>query len=137
MDLEGDEATGDNNIIDWAALDEDADVCLTVFQALSSNSNAARLARDMMQRLKETRINSQGELSGRSQPGKIVCNFPPALPELRGPTAHPLLERESPLNLPLNWLEYATDWTRFGLLSRESSGCFPKGRYASRREQNR
>lgn len=49
--------------IDWIAVDEDADVCLTVFQALSSNSNAARLARDMMQGLKETRIHSQGQSS--------------------------------------------------------------------------
>ncbi len=61
VDLGGDETKGTNNIVDWAALDEDADVCLTVFQALSSNSNAARLARDMMQRLKETKINTQGE----------------------------------------------------------------------------
>ena len=45
---------------DWEAVDEDAEVCLKVFQALSSNSNAARLARDMMQRLKKTR--TQGEL---------------------------------------------------------------------------
>jgi hypothetical protein len=43
--------------IDWTAVDEDADVCLTVFRALSTNSNAARLARDMMQGLKETRLH--------------------------------------------------------------------------------
>jgi hypothetical protein len=42
---------------DWTAVDEDADVCLTVFGALSTNSNAARLARDMMQGLKETRLH--------------------------------------------------------------------------------
>lgn len=47
--------------IDWLAVDEDAEVCLQVFQALSSNSNAARLARDMMQRLKKTRMISFGE----------------------------------------------------------------------------
>ena len=47
---------------DWEAVDEDAEVCLKVFQALSLNSNAARLARDMMQRLKKTRKISQGEL---------------------------------------------------------------------------
>lgn len=47
--------------IDWLAVDEDAEVCLQVFQALSSNSNAARLARDMMQRLKKTRAISYGE----------------------------------------------------------------------------
>lgn len=47
--------------IDWAAVDEDAEVCLKVCQALSSNSNAARLASDMMQRLKKTRTISKGE----------------------------------------------------------------------------
>lgn len=47
--------------IDWLAVDEDAEVCLQVFQALSSNSNAARLARDMMQRLKKTRTISYGK----------------------------------------------------------------------------
>jgi hypothetical protein len=46
---------------DWEAVDEDAEVCLKVFQALSSNSDAARLANDMMQRLKKTRKISQGE----------------------------------------------------------------------------
>ncbi|KIW86522.1 hypothetical protein Z517_01920 [Fonsecaea pedrosoi CBS 271.37] len=46
--------------IDWAAVDEDAEVCLKVCQALSSNSNAARLASDMMQRLKKTRTISKG-----------------------------------------------------------------------------
>lgn len=56
----------DENIFqgtDWLAIDEDAEVCLTVFEALSSNSNAARLAGDMLQRLKSTRLNSQGETS--------------------------------------------------------------------------
>lgn len=47
--------------IDWLAVDEDAEVCLQVFQALSSNSNAARLALDMMQRLKKTRTISYGK----------------------------------------------------------------------------
>lgn len=46
--------------IDWTAVDEDADVCLKVFEALSPNSNAARLASDMMQRLRKTRMMSQG-----------------------------------------------------------------------------
>lgn len=49
--------------LDWLAVDDDAEVCLQVFQALSSNSNAARLARDMMQRLKTTRTISYGESS--------------------------------------------------------------------------
>ncbi|KAJ9602020.1 hypothetical protein H2200_013380 [Cladophialophora chaetospira] len=48
--------------IDWLAVDEDAEVCLQVFQALSSNSNAARLARDMMQRLKKTRTIAYGKM---------------------------------------------------------------------------
>ncbi|KAK7897959.1 hypothetical protein LTR67_004591 [Exophiala xenobiotica] len=58
LNLEGDVFSD----IDWEAVDEDAEVCLTVFQALSSNSNAAKLARDMMQRLKKTRMISRGEL---------------------------------------------------------------------------
>lgn len=49
--------------IDWLAVDEDAEVCLQVFQALSSNSNAARLARDMMQRLKNSRTISYSEFT--------------------------------------------------------------------------
>ncbi|KIV81257.1 hypothetical protein PV11_03456 [Exophiala sideris] len=51
--------------IDWAAVDEDAEVCLKVCQALSSNSNAARLASDIMQRLKKTRMISQGKMNER------------------------------------------------------------------------
>lgn len=38
------------------ALDEDAETCLKVFDALSVNSDAARRARDMMKGLKRTRI---------------------------------------------------------------------------------
>jgi hypothetical protein len=38
------------------ALDEDAETCLKVFDALSTNSDAARRARDMMKELKRTRI---------------------------------------------------------------------------------
>lgn len=38
------------------ALDEDAETCLKVFDALSANSDAARRARDMMKGLKRTRI---------------------------------------------------------------------------------
>jgi hypothetical protein len=38
------------------ALDEDAETCLKVFDALSVNSDAARRARDMMRDLKSTRI---------------------------------------------------------------------------------
>lgn len=49
--------------IDWITVDEDAEVCLTVFQALSTNSTAAGLARDMMQGLKNTRFHIQGLFS--------------------------------------------------------------------------
>lgn len=38
------------------ALDEDAETCLKVFEALSVNSDAARRARDMMEGLKRARI---------------------------------------------------------------------------------
>lgn len=46
--------------IDWTELDEDAKVCSTVFQALSTNSAAARVACDMLQGLKDTRIQTRG-----------------------------------------------------------------------------
>lgn len=36
-----------------SALDDDAETCLKVFEALSANSDGARIARDMMARLKE------------------------------------------------------------------------------------
>ena len=37
-------------------LEEDADTCLKVFDALSTNSDAARRARDMLQNLRETKL---------------------------------------------------------------------------------
>jgi hypothetical protein len=49
-----DQPVGDERF-DWAAVEEDADLCLRVFEVLSTNSKAARLARDMMEGLKETR----------------------------------------------------------------------------------
>lgn len=55
MGRDGDGEEGDE--IDWLAVEEDADVCLTVFRELSTNSNAARLAEKMMQGLKETRLH--------------------------------------------------------------------------------
>jgi hypothetical protein len=42
------------------ALDEDAEICLKVFDSLSANSGAARLARDMMKSLKEMKILPKG-----------------------------------------------------------------------------
>ena len=42
-------------------LDEDAEVCLKVFDALSANSDAARRARDMMKGLKIVRILSRSK----------------------------------------------------------------------------
>ncbi|KIX95747.1 uncharacterized protein Z520_08455 [Fonsecaea multimorphosa CBS 102226] len=59
--------------IDWTAVNEDAEVCLRVFQALSSNSNAARLASDMMQRLKKTRTISQGKPIDRLAIGSMLA----------------------------------------------------------------
>ncbi|KAL1896315.1 hypothetical protein Sste5346_004699 [Sporothrix stenoceras] len=42
----------DADATDAAALEDDAETCLTVFEALSPSSESARLARDMMRRLK-------------------------------------------------------------------------------------
>lgn len=39
--------------VDASELDEDAETCLKVFEALSANSDGARIARDMMQRLRD------------------------------------------------------------------------------------
>jgi hypothetical protein len=39
--------------LDVTALEDDAETCLKVFEALSKNSESARVARDMMRRLKE------------------------------------------------------------------------------------
>src|ERR1700744_6179157 len=52
--LDHDQPAGDERF-DWVAVEEDADLCLRVFDVLSTNSKAARLARDMMEGLKETR----------------------------------------------------------------------------------
>jgi len=49
--------------IDWAAVEDDADVCLTVLDAFTANNNAARLATEMMRGLKETRLNIQAGLT--------------------------------------------------------------------------
>jgi hypothetical protein len=43
------------------ALDEDAETCLMVFDALSTNSDAARRARDMMKGLKRARIQPRSK----------------------------------------------------------------------------
>lgn len=63
--------------IDWLAVDEDAEVCLQVFQALSPNSNAAKFAGEMMQRLKKTRTISCGEYA--SSVALLRCILPSAL----------------------------------------------------------
>jgi len=42
--------------VEASALDEDAETCLKVFEALGANSDGARMARDMMQRLRDYRI---------------------------------------------------------------------------------
>ena len=55
--------------IDMDTIEEDADICLKVFEALSISSNAARLARDMMQGLKETRYRIQGAIPN----GNTTC----------------------------------------------------------------
>jgi len=44
--------------LEAASLDEDAETCLKVFEALSANSGGARIARDMMQRLRDHCIRS-------------------------------------------------------------------------------
>ena len=58
--------------VDWLAVEEDADICLTVFRELSINSNAARLAEKMMQGLKETRVHPQGKPSLRQTLAAII-----------------------------------------------------------------
>jgi hypothetical protein len=55
------------------ALDEDAETCLKVFDALSANSDAARRARDMMKGLKRIRILPRGKsLSLPSSAGLMI-----------------------------------------------------------------
>ena len=51
--------------LEAAALDEDAETCLKVFEALSANSDGARIARDMMQRLRDHCIRSSMCLCGQ------------------------------------------------------------------------
>ena len=59
----------DTEEIDWAAVEEDSDVCLTVFEALSTNNDAARMARDMMKSLKETSLGIQANAAAMSFTG--------------------------------------------------------------------
>ena len=56
LDVDGAELS---DSIDTDTVEEDANICLKVFEALSTNSNAARQARDMMRRLQETRLPIQ------------------------------------------------------------------------------
>ena len=44
--------------MDREVLEEDANTCLKVFEALSSNSEGARLARDMLKHLRESKIDN-------------------------------------------------------------------------------
>ena len=53
----GDDQLADKS--DLVSIDEDVDVCLRVVEALSTNSHAAMLARDMMKALKETRVHAE------------------------------------------------------------------------------
>lgn len=69
--LDHDQRAGEESL-DWASVEEDADLCLRVFEVLSTNSKAARLARDMMQGLKETR--SRSTLGSGEQPS--MAHFP-------------------------------------------------------------
>ena len=67
--------------IDWAALEEDSDVCLTVFEALSTNNDAARSARDMMKSLKETSLEIQANAAATPLSGTFPgwsCEAPDA-----------------------------------------------------------
>lgn len=54
-------------------LEEDADTCLKVFDALSTNSEAARLARDMLRHLREIRVQDQEGPVGDMWPRSQVC----------------------------------------------------------------
>lgn len=49
-------------------LEEDANTCLKVFDALKTNSEAARLARDMLQNLREIRLQCQAMPDGETMP---------------------------------------------------------------------
>ena len=55
-------------------LEEDADTCLKVFGALSTNSDAARLARDMLQKLRESKGGQDVGtiLIGSSKPVNLI-----------------------------------------------------------------
>lgn len=54
------ESDGSNTELDSQTLNEDAETCLKVFDALSANSDAARRARDIMNALKRSRIMTKG-----------------------------------------------------------------------------
>lgn len=58
--LEHDQLVGKEGL-DWTVIEEDAELCLHIFEVLSTNSKAAQLARDMMEGLKETRGRSRSD----------------------------------------------------------------------------
>ncbi|KUJ10759.1 uncharacterized protein LY89DRAFT_710532 [Mollisia scopiformis] len=59
-------------VVQSQTLDEDAETCLKVFDALSVNSDAARRARDMMKDLKRIRILPSRLLDSRSDSSSII-----------------------------------------------------------------
>jgi hypothetical protein len=54
------------------ALDEDAETCLMVFDALSTNSDAARRARDMIKGLRRARILPKCKSASSLQPAWLI-----------------------------------------------------------------
>jgi hypothetical protein len=57
--------------IDVTTLDEDAETCLAVFEALSHNSSGAKLARDMMSKLREQCLGSAERLPALPTRGSV------------------------------------------------------------------
>ena len=62
------------NSLQQEVLEEDADTCLTVFDALSTNSDAACLARDMLRKLRHGKIQDLSSLTADGLPGPGDCH---------------------------------------------------------------
>ncbi|KAH8803655.1 fungal-specific transcription factor domain-containing protein [Xylogone sp. PMI_703] len=83
------------------ALDEDAETCLTIFDALSVNSDAARRARDMMEGLKRAHIPPI-----QSRDPTLICNNAADIPLSKGSPNNNSFEQALIYNTRHNGVEW-------------------------------
>ncbi|KIH87472.1 hypothetical protein SPBR_04687 [Sporothrix brasiliensis 5110] len=106
LGIDGTSTPVDADALDAAALEDDAETCLTVFEALSPNSESARLARDMMRRLKARGAAWRWrDMHGRDTPGDTAAEATNTAPP---PSQAPDASVPAPMETddPTTWQEW-------------------------------